>query len=87
MELTCGGFAIGLGTVEAARRVHGVRCRAGPPGDGDRALVRRCQRGVPAARSGRRHGRPAAADTGNNNRNALLRDTDGNLVEIVSKTA
>jgi len=24
-------------------------------------------------------------DTGNNNRNALLRDPDGNLVEIVSK--
>jgi lactoylglutathione lyase len=26
-------------------------------------------------------------DTGNNNRNALLRDPDGNLVEIVSKVA
>ena len=26
-------------------------------------------------------------DTGNNNRNALLRDPDGNLVEIVAKTA
>jgi lactoylglutathione lyase len=25
-------------------------------------------------------------DTGNNNRNALLRDPDGNLVEIVAKT-
>jgi len=24
-------------------------------------------------------------DTGNNNRNALLRDPDGNLVEIVSR--
>jgi Glyoxalase/Bleomycin resistance protein/Dioxygenase superfamily len=24
-------------------------------------------------------------DTGNNNRNALLRDSDGNLVEIVAK--
>jgi lactoylglutathione lyase len=24
-------------------------------------------------------------DTGNNNRNALLRDPDGNLVEIVAK--
>jgi lactoylglutathione lyase len=27
----------------------------------------------------------APHDTGNNNRNALLRDPDGNLVEIVSK--
>ena len=26
-------------------------------------------------------------DTGNNNRNALLRDPDGNLVEIVAKRA
>jgi lactoylglutathione lyase len=26
-------------------------------------------------------------NTGNNNRNALLRDPDGNLVEIVSKVA
>ena len=26
-------------------------------------------------------------DTGNNNRNALLRNPDGNLVEIVSKVA
>ena len=26
-------------------------------------------------------------DTGNNNRNALLSDPDGNLVEIVAKTA
>jgi lactoylglutathione lyase len=26
-------------------------------------------------------------DTGNNNRNALLRDPDGNLVEIVAKVS
>ncbi len=26
-------------------------------------------------------------DTGNNNRHALLRDPDGNLVEIVAKTS
>jgi hypothetical protein len=29
--------------------------------------------------------RPAPHDTGNNNRNAPLRDPDGNLVEIVAK--
>ena len=29
----------------------------------------------------------APHDTGNNNRNALLRDPDGNLVEIVAKVA
>jgi lactoylglutathione lyase len=33
--------------------------------------------GVPVVRS--------PHDSGNNNRNALLRDPDGNLVEIVSK--
>ena len=31
VELRLGGFTVGLGTVEAARRVHGVRAEPGRP--------------------------------------------------------
>jgi lactoylglutathione lyase len=58
VELQLNGFTIGLGTVEAARRVHA---------------------GVPALQP--------PHNTGNSNRNALLRGPDGNLVEIVAKTS
>ena len=58
VEFRVGGFTLGLGTVEAARRVHA---------------------GVPAVQPP--HG------SGNNNRNALIRDPDGNLVELVSKVS
>jgi lactoylglutathione lyase len=45
--------------------------------DVDEAYQALAAAGVPAVQ------RPH--DTGNNNRNALLRDPDGNLVEIVAK--
>jgi len=45
----------------------------------DEAYARLTAAGVPAVQP--------PHDTGNNNRNALLRDPDGNLVEIVSKVA
>lgn len=79
------GFKIGLGTVEAAKRVHGVDAKPGTPamvlvlwaGNVDEAFQALVAAGVPAVQP--------SHDTGNNNRNALLRDPDGNLVEIVSK--
>ncbi|MFC0507319.1 VOC family protein [Micromonospora costi] len=85
IELRLGGFTVGLGTVEAARRVHGVEAEPGRPTmalvvwahDVDEAYDRLVAAGVPAVQP--------PHDTGNNNRNALLRDPDGNLVEIVSK--
>jgi lactoylglutathione lyase len=85
VELQLGGFTVGLGTVEAARRVHGVDATPGSPAmalvvwadDTDEAYERLTAAGAPAVQ--------APHDTGNNNRNALLRDPDGNLVEIVSK--
>ncbi len=46
-------------------------------GDVDRAFDRLKSAGVPVLQP--------PHDTGNSNRNALLRDPDGNLVEIVSK--
>ena len=85
VELKLDGFLIGLGTVEAARRVHGVEATPGSPAmvlvlwtdDADAAYQELTAAGVPAVQP--------PHDTGNNNRNALLRDPDGNLVEIVAK--
>jgi lactoylglutathione lyase len=85
VELRLDGFTVGLGTVEAASRVHGVEAAPGSPAmvlvvwtdDVDKAYDDLVAAGVPALQ------RPH--DTGNNNRSALLRDPDGNLVEIVAK--
>ena len=85
VELVLNDFAIGVGTVEAAKRVHGVDASPGSPvmalvvwtEDVDKAFEVLALAGTPVVQ------RPH--DSGNNNRNALLRDPDGNLVEIVSK--
>jgi len=85
VELRSNGFTVGLGTVEAAMRVHGVEAVPGSPAmvlvvwtdDVDAAYRQLVAAGVPAVRP--------PHDTGNNNRNAVLRDPDGNLVEIVAK--
>jgi lactoylglutathione lyase len=87
VELTLNGFSLGLGTVEAARRVHGVVASPGTPAmvvvvwadDVDLAFDHLRSAGVPVVQT--------PHDVGNSNRNALLRDPDGNLVEIVSKVA
>jgi catechol 2,3-dioxygenase-like lactoylglutathione lyase family enzyme len=85
VELRSNGFTVGLGTVEAARRVHGVEAEPGRPAmvlviwtdDVDTAYGQLVAAGVPSIQP--------PHNTGNNNRNALLRDPDGNLVEIVAK--
>lgn len=85
IELRLGGFTVGLGTVEAAKRVHGVEAEPGRPSmvlviwtdSVDQAFEHLVAAGVPALQP--------PHDAGNDNRNALLRDPDGNLVEIVSK--
>ncbi|HET6532144.1 MAG TPA: VOC family protein [Actinoplanes sp.] len=85
VELRLNGFTIGLGTVEAANRAHGVAAAPGSPAmaivvwtdDADAAYGALVAAGVPSVQP--------PHDTGNNNRNALLRDPDGNLVEIVAK--
>jgi lactoylglutathione lyase len=87
VELTLNGFALGLGTVQAAKRVHGVDASPGSPAmvlvvwtdDVDAAFEQLKSAGVPVVQP--------PHDTGNNNRNALLRDPDGNLVEIAAKVA
>jgi lactoylglutathione lyase len=85
VEFRLDGFTVGLGTVEAARRVHGVQAAPGSPAmvlvvwtdDVDKAYSELVAAGVPTVQP--------PHDTGNSNRNALLRDPDGNLVEIVAK--
>lgn len=85
VELRLNGFTVGLGTVEAASRVHGVDAAPGSPAmvlvvwtdDIDGAYQALVAAGVPVVQP--------PHNTGNNNRNALLRDPDGNLVEIAAK--
>ncbi|WP_305785475.1 GrpB family protein [Symbioplanes lichenis] len=85
VEFRLGGFTLALGTVEAARRVHEVDATPGAPGmvivvwtgDVDAAVAALRAAGVPVLKE--------PHDAGNGNRNALVRDPDGNLVEIVAK--
>lgn len=84
VEFRLDGVTLALGTVEAARRVHGVDASPGSPAmvvvlwtdDVDRDCATLAAAGVPVQQ--------APHDTGNGNRNALLSDPDGNLVEIVA---
>ena len=85
VELRLDGFTLGLGTVEAARSAHGVDARPGSPAmalvvwtdDVEEAFARLAAAGAPVVRPPR--------DSGNDNRNALVRDPDGNLLELVAK--
>lgn len=87
VEFRAGDFTVGLGTVEAARQIHRVDAEPGRPAgslvlwsdDVDADYARLAAAGVPVLQPP--HG------TGNSNRNALLRDPDGNLVEIVGKVS
>lgn len=87
VELTLSGFGLGLGTVEAAREAHGVAAEPGAPAmvlvlwtdDVDQLFEKLRSTGAPVVQ--------APHNTGSSNRNALLRDPDGNLVEIVAKVA
>jgi len=87
VEMELGGFVLGLGTVEAAKLRHGVEAASGSAAmvlvvwtdDIDRAFERLKAAGTPVVQ--------LPHNSGNNNRVALLRDPDGNLVEIVAKVA
>jgi len=84
VELTLNGFGVGLGTVEAAKRRHGVDATPGLPSmelvvwtdDVDKSFEQLTSAGTPVVQP--------PHDTGSN-RTALMRDPDGNLVEIVAK--
>ena len=85
VELSAGGFVLALSSAEAARRVHGMEAQVGPASmslvfwvdDLDATYADLTGRGVP--------GVTEPHDTGNDNRNAVVRDPDGALVELVAK--
>jgi lactoylglutathione lyase len=85
VELRLDGMTIALSTAEAAERVHGLPAAPGSHGfqlvvwtdDIDTAYDALVGAGVP--------GLTPPYDTGNDNRNAVVRDPDGNLVELVMK--
>ena len=85
VELRLDGVTVALSTAEAAQRVHGLPAAPGSHGfqlvvwtdDVDTAYADLVAAGVP--------GHTPPHDTGNNNRNAVVRDPDGNLVELVTK--
>ena len=87
VEMSAGGFVLALSTADAARRVHGLDAEVGRPAmslvfwvdDVDGAFD-----AVTAAGA-----RPVTAphDAGNGNRNAVVRDPEGTLVELVAKRA
>jgi catechol 2,3-dioxygenase-like lactoylglutathione lyase family enzyme len=87
VELRLDGITIALSSAEAATRVHGLAVAPGSHGfqlvvwtdDVDAAYDALVAAGVPT------HISPH--DTGNGNRNAVVRDPDGNLVELVAKRA
>ena len=85
VELVLNGFGVGLGTVEAAKRRHGVDAAPGTPAmvlviwtdDLEKSFELLKSAGTPIVQP--------PHDVGSSNRSALLRDPDGNLVEIVAK--
>ena len=87
VEFKVGGFTLGRGTVEAARRANGVDASPGTPAMALVFWTHDVDQTFEDLRSARITLVPSPHDTGNNNRNAIVRDPDGNLVEIVSKRA
>jgi catechol 2,3-dioxygenase-like lactoylglutathione lyase family enzyme len=85
VELRLDGVTIALSTAEAAQRVHGLPAAPGSRGfqlvvwtdDVDAAYDGLVEAGAP--------GHTPPHDTGNDNRNAVVRDPDGTLVELVMK--
>ena len=87
VELTLRGFGLGLSAVEAAKRVHGIDALPGSPAmalviwteDVDKSFSQLTSAGAPVVQP--------PHPSGNRNRAALLRDPDGNLIEIVARVA
>jgi catechol 2,3-dioxygenase-like lactoylglutathione lyase family enzyme len=85
VEVRLGGLTLGLGSIEAARRVHGLDVVPGPPraevclwtNDVDRAHSELVSRGVQSLRG--------PHDFGGRLRSAWVLDPDGNPVEIVAE--
>ena len=87
VELSLKGFGLGLGAVEAAKKRHGIEATPGSPAmslvvwtdDIDKSFKQLTSAGTPVVQP--------PHPSGMHNRSALLRDPDGNLVEIVTRVA
>ena len=85
VEMNAGGFVLAISAADAAQRVHGVDVETGRAAmslvfwvdDVDATFGAVTAAGAPAL--------TAPHDAGNNNRNAVVRDPDGTLVEFVAK--
>lgn len=85
VEMAAGPFVLAISTAEAAARVHGLTVEAGRAAmslvfwvdDVDATFDAVTAAGAPAV--------SAPHDSGNDNRNAVVRDPDGTLVEFVAK--
>lgn len=87
VELMMEGISVALSTVEAAKTHQGIDAHPGAPAmclviwtrNFDGAYAHLVGSGAPVV--------VEPHNAGNGNRNALLRDPDGNLVELVAKAA
>ncbi|CAI9407514.1 VOC family protein [Nocardioides sp. T2.26MG-1] len=85
VEMSAGGFVLAISSAEAAQRVFGLTPEVGRPAmslvfwvdDVDATFGAVTAAGAPSV--------AAPHDTGNDNRNAVVRDPDGTLVELVAK--
>lgn len=85
VELAAGGVSIALSTSDAARSHQGIDPAPGAPAACLVLWVRDLDAACSAAVTAGAASVTAPHDAGNGNRNALLRDPDGNLVELVTK--
>lgn len=85
VEVTAGGFVLAISSAEAARRVHGVDVETGRAAMSLVFWVDDVDATFDAVTAAGAPGLTAPHDAGNDNRNAVVRDPDGTLVEFVAK--
>lgn len=85
VEMAAGGFVLAISTAEAARRVHGLDVETGRPAMSLVFWVDDVDATFDAVTAAGAAALTAPHDAGNNNRNAVVRDPDGTLVEFVAK--
>ena len=85
VEMTVGGFVLAISSAEAAQRVHGVNVDTGRGAMSLVFWVDDVDATFDAVTAAGASVLTAPHDAGNNNRNAVVRDPDGTLVEFVAK--
>lgn len=85
VEMTAGGFVLAVSTVEAAERVHGLDVEPGRAAMSLAFWVDDVDATFDTVTAAGASVVTAPHDAGNSNRNAVVRDPDGTLVELVAK--